>query len=321
MEFGKRGFNPYESGRPILDPHRFYGREAIIRRILSIIHQNDVLIHGERRIGKTSLLYQLAHRLRKMEDPEYRFIPVYIDLEGTAQEDFFHVLMEEIAASVREGVELPKLLYEERSSASYSHRDFLRDLRSILRVLQAEEKKRVRLVLLMDEVDVMNGYDQLVQQQFRRILMKTFAQDLGIVASGVHVFKEWSREESPFRNLFVEIHLGPLEDEEEARRLITEPAKGVYEFDEEAIKLILKYSERKPWRIQRICLEVVNRLLAEKRTKVTPQDVEAVYPQVKATEEELAAMEMRYPMPVPAAVPVKEGREKYRTISEEGEDA
>jgi hypothetical protein len=63
-------------------------------------------------------------------------------------------------------------------------------------------------------------------------------------------------------------------EEEAARRLITAPVRGTYDYDAEAVDLILRYSERKPWRIQRLCLEVVNRLLAERRTRVTRQDVE-----------------------------------------------
>jgi len=273
----RRGFNPYEAGRPILDPQRFFGREELIARVLNTIHQNDVLIHGERRIGKTSLLRQLEHRLRTMNDPDYQFISAYVDVEGVSQAEFFHLLMEETAAGCQAaGYAIPALWFTEKAAADYNYRDLLHDLQSLLEALQVVSQKDVRLILLLDEVDVMNGYDQLVQQQFRRILMKQFARQIGIVASGVHVFQEWSRQESPFHNLFVEIHLDPLE-EKEARRLIIEPVRGVYDYDDEAVDLILRYSERKPWRIQRLCLEAVNRLLLERRTRVTGQDVEEVY--------------------------------------------
>jgi len=273
----RRGFNPYEAGRPILDPQHFFGREELIARVLNTIHQNDVLIHGERRIGKTSLLRQLEDHLRTMDDPDYPFIPVYVDVEGVPQAEFFHLLMEEIAAGCQAaGHTIPALRFTQKAATDYNYRDFLHDLQSLLEALQAASQKTIRLTLLLDEVDAMNGYDQLVQQQFRRILMKQFARQVGIVASGVHVFQEWSRQESPFRNLFVEIHLDPLE-EQEARRLIIEPVKGIYDYDSEAVDLILRYSERKPWRIQRLCLEAVNRLLAERRTRVTGQDVEEVY--------------------------------------------
>jgi len=312
----RRGFNPYEAGRPIFDPRRFFGREALIAHILNTIHQNDVLIHGERRIGKTSLLRQLEHRLRTMNDPDYQFIPVYVDIEGVSQAEFFHTLMEEIATVCQgAGHTLPTLRFADSAAAEYDYRDLMHDLQSLLDALQAASPRAVRLILLLDEVDVMNGYDQLVQQQFRRILMKRFARQVGIVASGVHVFREWSRQESPFRNLFVEIHLDPLE-EQEARRLITEPVNDIYDYDSEAVDLILRYSERKPWRIQRLCLEVVNRLLAEKRTRVTGQDVEDVYRHVLTEEAQSSAGQGEYPAVVPARLPVAEEKAAYQAKPE-----
>ena len=317
----RRGFNPYEAGRPILDPHRFFGREALIAQVLNTIHQNDVLIHGERRIGKTSLLRQLEHHLRAMDDPDYQFIPICADVEGVSQAEFFHLLMEEIAVTCREASRtLPALRFAGKAAADYTYRDFLHDLQSLLEALQAASYKTVRLILLLDEVDVMNGYDQLVQQQFRRILMKRFAQQVGVVASGVHVFREWSREESPFRNLFVEIHLGTME-EEAARRLITEPVKGIYGYDDEAVDLILRYSEHKPWRIQRLCLEVVNRLLAERRTRVTRQDVEEVHRRMLSEETEWAVPQGEYPALVPASLPAAEEKVEYRAKPEGDRDA
>jgi hypothetical protein len=312
----RRGFNPYEAGRPILDPHRFFGREALIAQVLNTIHQNDVLIHGERRIGKTSLLRQLEHRLRAMDDPDYQFIPVYADVEGVPQAEFFHLLMEEIVATCREtGCTPPTLSFTGKAAADYTYRDFLHDLQFLLEALQSASHKPIRLILLLDEVDVMNGYDQLVQQQFRRILMKRFARQVGVVASGVHVFREWSREESPFRNLFVEIHLGTME-EEAARRLITEPVKGIYSYDDEAVDLILRYSEHKPWRIQRLCLEVVNRLLAERRARVTRQDVEEVHRRMLTEEAEWDVPQGEYSALATASLSAAEAEAEYRAQSE-----
>jgi hypothetical protein len=92
----ERGFNPYIVSDPVREPDRFFGREELLTGMINTLHNNSIMIHGPRRIGKTSLLYQLANRLRGTSDPDYAFIPALIDLEGTAQEDFFHTLMEEI---------------------------------------------------------------------------------------------------------------------------------------------------------------------------------------------------------------------------------
>jgi AAA+ ATPase superfamily predicted ATPase len=271
----ERKFNPYISGSPVREPDMFFGREELLKRIVNTLHNNSIMIHGPRRIGKTSLLYQLAARLRMTSDPDYVFIPALVDLEGTAQEEFFHTLMEEILEDCQPYLtkRLP-LVYNEKSEVAYTHRDSARDLRTLIGHFQQDSNKEVRLILLLDEVNVMNRYDQLVQQQLRRIFMKTFARNLGAVVAGVHISKEWDRLESPWYNLFLEMELPPL-SREEAIRLIKEP---------EAVEAIWQYSQGHPQLVQQLCLEAVNRLLQEKRSRVTKADVESVYREIVAWE-------------------------------------
>jgi AAA+ ATPase superfamily predicted ATPase len=280
----ERKFNPYISGGPVREPDMFFGREELLGRIINTLHNNSIMIHGPRRIGKTSLLYQLANRLRATSDPDYAFLPALIDLEGTAQEEFFHTLMEEILEGCQPDLagRLP-LAYNEKGEREYTHRDFARDLRTLIGHLQQNSDKEVRLILLLDEVDVMNRYDQLVQQQLRRVFMKTFARNLGVVVTGVHISKEWDRLESPWYNLFLEMELPPL-SLEEVVRLIKEPVKGVYSYDDEAVEAIWEYSQGHPQLVQQLCLEAVNRLLQEKRSRVTKADVESVYQETVAWE-------------------------------------
>ena len=280
----ERKFNPYISGGPVREPDMFFGREELLKRIINTLHNNSIMIHGPRRIGKTSLLYQLAARLRATPDPDYTFIPALIDLEGTAQEEFFHTLMEEILEDCQPYVtERLPLVYNEKHEKAYTHRDFARDLRTLIDHLQRNSDKEVRLILLLDEVDVMNRYDQLVQQQLRRIFMKTFARNLGAVVAGVHISKEWERLESPWYNLFLEMELPPL-SREETVRLIKEPVKSIYSYEDEAVEAIWEYSQGHPQLVQQLCLEAVNQLLQEKRSRVTKADVESVYREIATWE-------------------------------------
>ena len=50
-----------------------FGRDPLFKRILNVLHQNSLLLHGERRIGKTTVLFQLELRLHAADDAEYRF--------------------------------------------------------------------------------------------------------------------------------------------------------------------------------------------------------------------------------------------------------
>jgi len=273
----RRKFNPYISGEPIRREDMFFGRDALMRHIMHILHNNSIMIHGERRIGKTTLLYQLANRLREDKDPEYRFIPVMVDLEGTPQEAFFYTLMEGIVETCRPLLpQLPEMIFDTASEQEYSDRDFGRDFSRLLAALQESTDKEIRIILLIDEMDVINTYDRTIQLQLRRIFMKELAHNLGAVVAGVKISKEWDRPESPWYNLFNEIELPPF-SEEEARELITEPVKGVYRYDEDAIRQIIAYSKGRPHRIQQYCLESVNRMLAARRTRVKLADVEAAH--------------------------------------------
>jgi len=270
----KRRFNPYVSGEPVTDRDMFYGRSDILGKILNTLHENSIMIHGERRIGKTSLLHQLAGELQRDNDPEYLFVPVYVDLEGTRQELLFYALMDEIRREASRYLsEMNALHFDSMTGADYHDREFSRDLSQLLKELAATTKKKVRLILLLDEMDVMNDYDHVVQQQLRRIFMRTFAGNLGAVVAGIEISKEWDRVESPWFNLFNEIELGPISDEE-ARRLILEPVKGVYSFTPEAVEAIISESQGRPFYIQQHCLEAVNSMLEAGRTQVVIEDVE-----------------------------------------------
>ncbi len=288
-----RGFNPFVSGEPVRREDMFFGRIGLLQRIVDTLHNNSIMIHGERRIGKTTLLYQLAARLREADDPEYWFIPLYVDLEGTTEENFFHFLFEEIVSGAmtlpgareRLTVELRDLLYSKTPAAKYSDREFSRDLRDVIKVLQAygEEiypHKRMRLILLLDEMDVMSGYSRLVQQRLRRIFMRDFAATLGAVVAGIQINKDWDRIESPWYNLFNEIELGPF-NRQQAEELLIEPIRAVYQYQPAALKFIIDHSDGRPFRLQQHALEAVNHMLSQGRREIRLEDVEYAYEQIQ----------------------------------------
>lgn len=291
-----RGFNPYISGEPVRRDDMFFGRRALLQRIIDTLHSNSIMIHGERRIGKTSLLLNLMTALREVNDPEYWFVPVYIDLEGTPQEGFFQLLIEEILVNVetlQHGVTeiTPKLIelrYYTKQDNSYSDRDFNRDLNRITEALedygeQHDPGKQLRLILLVDEMDVMSSYDRLIQQQLRRIFMREFAATLGAVVAGIQISKEWDRVESPWFNLFNDIALTPF-TREQAIELLVEPVRGYYQYDQAAVEFILDHANGRPYKIQQYGLEAVNHMLASRRRRITLGDVEAAHLRLEAAE-------------------------------------
>jgi hypothetical protein len=270
----RRRFNPYVAGGPVFDEELFFGREPLIQRILQTIHTNSLLLYGERRIGKTSILHQLCRRLEVLDDPEYRFVPAYVDLQGTPEERFFATLADQIfdALAVR-GIgsgRQPAL-----ARADYGHHELVRELRQAVRALQSHSDKRIKLVLLIDEVDELNHYDPRVNQKLRSLFMTQFAESLVAVVAGVQIRKEWDQESSPWYNFFEEVAVEAIPPEE-ARALVLRPIRGVFRVEPGVAERIAAAARGRPFLIQRRCLALVHRLHAEGRRAITVADVEAL---------------------------------------------
>ena len=288
-----RGYNPYVSGEPIRKDDMFFARHDLLQRIVDTLHNNSIMIHGERRIGKTTLLYQLRNRLEDVDDADYWFLPIYIDLEGTPQEKFFHFLIDEISQSAVQLVgdnavamqELDKLLFYDVLDEEYTDREFSRDMRRIINTLQEYggdqyPSKRLRVILLLDEMDVISRYDHLTQQQLRRIFMREFAANLGAIVAGIQISHEWDRIESPWYNLFNEIEIEPF-THEQAIELLVEPVRDVYSYNSDALDFIVEQSMGRPFRLQQYALESVTHMLAQKRRKVKLRDAQLAHQNIQ----------------------------------------
>jgi ligand-binding sensor domain-containing protein len=289
-----RGYNPYISGEPVRREDMFFGRHELLERIVSTLHNNSIMIHGERRIGKTTLLYQLANTLRQIDDHDYWFVALYVDLEGTTEETFFHLLMEEIVHHLTsldqldsaQAARLATLAFHTAPPEQYTDREFSRDLRHIIEVLEAHgarhhPNRQVRLILLMDEMDTLSRFDHLIQQQLRRIFMRDFAASLGAVVAGIEISKDWERVESPWFNLFNEIAMMPF-SRQESIALLVEPVRGYYIYEPEALDFILDQSEGRPYRLQQYAMESVNEMLRHKRRRITQRDALAAHTTIQA---------------------------------------
>ncbi len=280
-----RRFNPYVSGEPVRREDMFFGRQDLVARIAATLHNNSIMIHGERRIGKTTLLYQLANVLRKVRDKSYWFLPVYVDMEGTTETKLFHLLMEDILGVVNDLPELSPAAHTQiaalhfwaEGDGEYDDRTFGRDLRTIMTILEEyalvhQQGRQVRLILLMDEMDTLSRFDRVYQQQLRRIFMRDFAATLGAVVAGIELSKDWDRVESPWFNLFNEIEIQPL-THTAARELLVKPVQNYYRYDEDALQFILAQCEGRPFRVQQYGLESVNHMLRQRRRRIRMDDV------------------------------------------------
>ncbi len=270
-----RRFNPYVAGAPVLDESMFFGREALLNRILQTVHNNSLLLYGERRIGKTSLQHQLKRRLEALDDPTYVFYPVFIDLQGTPEERFFVTLAEEVFHELEPHLEGLQPSGDLSQPVDYTYRQFVHDMRQVVRTLTRQNTKTVKVVLQIDEVDELNQYDPKVNQKLRSFFMKTFAEHVTAVVSGVQIQKHWELEGSPWYNFFEEIEVTPF-TQEYATALITRPLQGMFKLDTGVVECIVERTGGRPYLIQKLCIALVNRMHETHRRRIVLDDVDAV---------------------------------------------
>jgi len=101
--------NPFIVGPPIKDPHFFVGRKDELNEIINFIdgvQPTSVNIVGERRIGKTSLLYHLEQTwAERVKDPN-RFILICVSMqknEVCKKKGFFTEITRELLNKPRVG--------------------------------------------------------------------------------------------------------------------------------------------------------------------------------------------------------------------------
>jgi hypothetical protein len=87
----KMPVNPYIAGNPVGGGDAFVGRADVLRdvaRVLRSPSENALVLYGQRRIGKTSILQELMARLPELGP----YQPVYFDLQGKAVASLREVL-------------------------------------------------------------------------------------------------------------------------------------------------------------------------------------------------------------------------------------
>jgi tetratricopeptide (TPR) repeat protein len=268
-------FNPYIAGAPVMDDEMFFGRQKLMSRILNVLHHNSLMITGERRIGKTTFLYHLGKALQKDEETEYKFFPVFTDLQGVPESGFFHAVIGDVVEALTLSQATLSSLRFDTEDGNYDGRDFSHDLQRIIEELKSRTPKRVKLALLIDEVDVLNAYSERINQRLRSIFMKTFSEHLVAIMSGVGIKRTWKSEGSPWYNFFDEVELSAFAHDE-AEALIRTPVTGFFRYEPEAVEAIIRYSALRPYIIQKFCIHAINRILEHGRTTVTVADIEAV---------------------------------------------
>ncbi|MCP4536168.1 MAG: hypothetical protein GY832_03390 [Chloroflexi bacterium] len=271
--------NPYIAGAPVKGETMFFGRddifEAIRTRLVGRHQDNVIVIYGQRRTGKTSVLYQMGHRLN--EDQE-RYVAVLVDLQGLKLDGVDNFLWELARTIIRVAhreyqLDLPAI---DRTAFQADARGAFRD--NFLPSLCEAIGER-RLLLMFDEAvrfeeTVLSGQLERDVFNYLRSLMQ-HEPDLSFIFSLGSKLEHMRPEYALLFNTALYIKVSFL-DEVSARALITEPVSGLYIFEEDAINRLLTCTSRHPYFTQVLCHTLFTRWERERWNRVTPTQVDAV---------------------------------------------
>lgn len=276
-EYREIGKSPYIAGPPVKSREMFYGRQPTftwVQENLSGTYQDNVLVlYGERRTGKTSVLYQLQYHLPDI----YAF--VLIDLQtiayalGSTSDLLYAMTRKTVSGLRKQGFDLERPEREE--FADHPIERFERLGEEIGNHAGAIGR---RAVLIVDEFDLLieaveNG--QVSPYVFDCIRGLMQHQDgLSFIFTGANKVSEMLRNpQSILFNTALRRKVSFLE-KEEAERLIREPVGDVLWYDDLALEKILRATAGHPYFIQYICHEIVNIARREEKNFVTLRDVD-----------------------------------------------
>jgi HEAT repeat protein len=238
--------NPYVVGKPLAaDNAMFFGRgaemEFVERALASGGAGAAVVLVGQRRTGKTSLLRRLEAELAG------RYRPVFVDVQGmlvTDTRDFFRELARRAAGGRHEG----SMLADGHDVRQYGGAGA-----DLVREVAAQYGHRI--VLLLDEFDdleekVRSGrLGQEVFSQLRNLIQHT--DTVSLVLSGTHRLEELASEYWSFLfNLATYRRVGCL-DEAPAGDVLRAPLRrlGIV-YEDAAIARALRLTGRHPYLLQ-----------------------------------------------------------------------
>ncbi|MEW5869351.1 MAG: two-component regulator propeller domain-containing protein [Chloroflexota bacterium] len=279
--------NPYVPGPPVKDARLFTGRQDVFQFIQDSLHgrsqQRSLVLHGQRRTGKTSILYQLLGG--RLGD---KFIPALVDMQELAplvlsEADFFAELADKLQrAAGKAGLELTAPGLEAFNvSPARAFKRFLDDLEPALAGRQ--------VLVMFDEFELI---EELIEKGrlsedvlgYVRSLIQ-HRESLVFIFTGTHRLEEMSRDYwSIFFNITLYRKISFL-SQAEAERLIRAPVEGLLQVDDLAVEKIIALTRSHPYFLQLLCWALVNHTNAQRRNYATLNDVNEVLEEILMTGE------------------------------------
>jgi len=270
--------NPYLVGNPIKSGEMFYGRQEEFYFAQQKIQSGDksyvIVFCGERRSGKTSILFQILSG--KLGD---KFLPFLIDMQTMAglrnDGDFFEEIAQEICRTLKDKrIDIRDCNFHAPHESPYKCFKALID-----KILSLYSDKH--LVLMIDEYEMIEqNFDEgslnpTVITFFAGLLESE--RRLSFIFTGSRHLEQRPKTEC-WRALFGKSLYRRISflSHEDAIRLITEPVRSFVTFHDDTAEAIYRLTAGQPFYTQVVCQNMIDHLNKFEKNYVEPADLKVV---------------------------------------------
>ena len=270
--------NPYNISKPIGSRKMFFGRQDIIDYVRGHISRkeldNILVIHGERRVGKTSLLYQLRNYYLSRDH-----IPVYINMQAITDRGtgvFFYNLSGFIVDAIEKTnltIERPPFKDFQNAPTTYFRKKIVKPIEEML-----ENRK---LVLMFDEFEELHKRveDRKIDEDalsFLRSLMLESSK-IAFIFVGTHRLTEiMGQYWSILFNIALHKKIDTLSKEDTIDLVVKPVARYNMRYQDNAKEYIYRITGGHPYFVQLLCLELVDYHNRTKKSFIDIDDINEV---------------------------------------------
>lgn len=275
--------NPYSTGTPAHDSSLFYGREeekAFLVDNLTRAARGVIVLYGQRRSGKTSLLSQL------IQSPELaEHIPVFLDMQRLSYHVTIESFLRRVAYLMRRAMKQKGITIKAPEPQEFE-RDPIQAFDVFLDQIEEQLSGR-KLILLIDEFEVLE--EQVTKGQLEPEIFE-YLRDIvqhrtntSFLFSGTHQiteFTKWYR--SVFFHIAIHYRLSRLAPQD-AEDLIQKPVADYLKYEPLTVQKIRQLTADQPYLIHLICRAIVSYCNKQRKNYVTINDVNIVLHEVMQT--------------------------------------
>lgn len=256
---------PY-STKPVKRREELFGRDTFLERLLRNAYAGtSTFLWGQKRIGKTSVLQVMKDELSKTD----QYICVFLRMgELISQHEG------QVAATIAN--RLCSILPDLKISIP-NEQDFGASLGRLVPFIDklASVYPQRKFIVVIDEFDDMSPAFYMGERgkQFIKALRSLSEIGLTFFFAGSERMATIFEKHKLEINTWVNVSLDRIQSREDCKRLITDPVKGIIEYQPKCVDSIIDFCGSNPYYMHLLCMELFGKCCNERRTYLSEEDI------------------------------------------------